>query len=52
MASKYSWQFQTRVIGSKIALNLKVLHPLERSDGTPERKLMEKRTIPILPEFK
>ncbi|MHA2280676.1 MAG: oxidoreductase [Promethearchaeota archaeon] len=41
MAGKYNWLFQRRAIGSKIAPNLLVLHPLERSDGTPEGKPRE-----------
>jgi 2,4-dienoyl-CoA reductase-like NADH-dependent reductase (Old Yellow Enzyme family) len=41
MANKYEWLFQKRVIGSKTAPNLLVLHPLERSDGTPEGKPSE-----------
>ena len=38
---KYDWLFQKRAIGSKTAPNLLVLHPLERSDGTPEGKPRE-----------
>lgn len=38
MTDAYDWLFQERAIGSKIAPNLLVLHPLERGDGTPEGK--------------
>ncbi|MEE8397609.1 MAG: hypothetical protein V3S89_01305 [Desulfobacterales bacterium] len=41
MADTYDWLFQERAIGSKTAPNLLVLHPLERSDGTPEGKPRE-----------
>ncbi len=41
MANNYDWLFQKRAIGSKTAPNLLVLHPLERSDGTPEGKPRE-----------
>jgi len=44
MADNYDWLFQRRAIGSKIAPNLLVLHPLERSDGTPEGKPRESAT--------
>jgi len=39
--SNYDWLFQERTIGSKTAPNLLVLHPLERSNGTPEGKPRE-----------
>ena len=38
MTDTYDWLFQERAIGSKIAPNLLVLHPLERGNGTPEGK--------------
>jgi 2,4-dienoyl-CoA reductase-like NADH-dependent reductase (Old Yellow Enzyme family) len=41
MVDNYDWLFQKRAIGSKTAPNLLVLHPLERSDGTPEGKPRE-----------
>jgi 2,4-dienoyl-CoA reductase-like NADH-dependent reductase (Old Yellow Enzyme family) len=41
MADSLDWLFQERAIGSKMAPNLLVLHPLERSDGTPEGKPRE-----------
>jgi 2,4-dienoyl-CoA reductase-like NADH-dependent reductase (Old Yellow Enzyme family) len=41
MADNYDWLFQKRAIGHKIAPNLIVLHPLERSDGTAEGKPRE-----------
>ena len=41
MADNYDWLFQERAIGQKTAPNLLVLHPLERSDGTPEGKPRE-----------
>jgi len=41
MADNYDWLFQRRAIGSKTAPNLLALHPLERSDGTPEGKPYE-----------
>ncbi len=41
MDEHYDWLFQKRAIGSRTAPNLLVLHPLERSDGTPEGKPSE-----------
>ncbi|MHA2006180.1 MAG: oxidoreductase [Promethearchaeota archaeon] len=41
MTDNYDWLFQKRVIGSKIAPNLLVLHPLERQDGDSEGKPRE-----------
>jgi len=38
MTDNYDWLFQKRAIGSKVAPNLLVLHPLERGDGDPEGK--------------
>ena len=38
MTDSYNWLFQECAIGSKIAPNRLVLHPLERSDGDPEGK--------------
>lgn len=38
MTDTYDWLFKERGIGSKIAPNLLVLHPLERGNGTPEGK--------------
>ncbi len=38
MPDCYDWLFQRRKIGSRTAPNLLVLHPLERSDATPEGK--------------
>jgi len=44
MADNYDWLFQRRAIGSKIAPNLLVFYPLERSDGTHEVKPRESAT--------
>jgi 2,4-dienoyl-CoA reductase-like NADH-dependent reductase (Old Yellow Enzyme family) len=41
MTDKFDWLFQSRAIGSKVAPNIMVLHPLERGDGTPEGKPTE-----------
>jgi len=41
MADNYGWLFQQRAIGSEVAPNLMVLHPLERGDGTREGKPRE-----------
>jgi 2,4-dienoyl-CoA reductase-like NADH-dependent reductase (Old Yellow Enzyme family) len=41
MTENLDWLFQKRAIGHKVAPNLLVLHPLERSDGTAEGKPRE-----------
>jgi 2,4-dienoyl-CoA reductase-like NADH-dependent reductase (Old Yellow Enzyme family) len=41
MSYNYNWLFQRRAIGSKVAPNLLVLHPLERSMGDSKGKPRE-----------
>ncbi len=38
MNDSFEWLFKKQTIGTKTAPNLLVLHPMERSDGTPEGK--------------